>query len=200
LPQRDADDLFRLYLDGVMVFEGTNSGNFTDAANGVWLGRRPNFENLNFRGLFDDVRFYNGALSAEEINELTGDGPTKISFEDWAVGFGLDPETDGAPEADANGDWMRTLEKYAMGLNPLEFSVMQQADVTDGFLELAYTRSLTAEATITATHSQDPGGVWVTDGVVDTVVMTEGDLEHRLARVPADTARGFLRLEVKLAE
>jgi hypothetical protein len=76
---RDETDLFKLYLDGAELFAGTNAGNFTNsthAANyGVLLGRRPSFGNTGFDGSFDDVRFYDGALTAQQFTAdwLSGD-------------------------------------------------------------------------------------------------------------------------------
>ncbi len=69
---RDADltsNNFKIYLDGVLVHTGTNTGTFTQGENGVWLGRRPNYQS-GFDGWIDEVRFFNECLTASEIYDL----------------------------------------------------------------------------------------------------------------------------------
>lgn len=67
---RDDDNLFRLFLDGEEVWSASNAGSFTNSSNGVWLGRKTDFGTTGFAGLFDDIRFYDGALSGEQIQSL----------------------------------------------------------------------------------------------------------------------------------
>lgn len=105
---RDASDTFKLYLDGAEVFSTTNSGPFTNSVNGVWLGARPESTNY-FPGLFDDVRFYDGALSVQEVGDLIGEAPFSIAVtdqpQDQAVNLGETANYSVTVEADGPVDY-----------------------------------------------------------------------------------------------
>ena len=79
---RNSDDLFRVYLDGILKYSGYNGPDFSNAAGGrgVWLARRPNNESP-FDGWIDDVRFYNYVI--DDLPDLDGDG--RVDMNDLAV-------------------------------------------------------------------------------------------------------------------
>ena len=79
---RNSDDLFRVYLDGILKYSGYNGLDFSNAAGGrgVWLARRPNNESP-FDGWIDDVRFYNYVI--DDLPDLDGDG--RVDMNDLAV-------------------------------------------------------------------------------------------------------------------
>jgi hypothetical protein len=65
---RDGSGTFKIYIDGLSVFSGTNNNPFSqDTTKGVWLGRRPSFGDTGFKGNFDDVRVYDGALTEQQL-------------------------------------------------------------------------------------------------------------------------------------
>ncbi len=63
------DGPFKAYADGVLVNEGTipNANLFTyEAGKGFWIGRFGDRAN-SFVGKYDEVRMYNGAMSADRV-------------------------------------------------------------------------------------------------------------------------------------
>ncbi len=84
---RDADNNFDIYLDGAHVHGGTNFNPFTQGDNGVIVGRDAvlrETNNWSFLGLFDDIRFYDDALSAPQIAALAIPEPST-----YALVFGI---------------------------------------------------------------------------------------------------------------
>lgn len=69
---RDRLNTLKLYLNGEEKYSGTSVEDFTNSAGGVFLGNDPNRSALDraFTASFDDVRFYDGALSASQIMGL----------------------------------------------------------------------------------------------------------------------------------
>jgi hypothetical protein len=72
----DADnDTSAMYLDGLMVVQNTEatvSPNDLGEPNQNWLGRSQYAADPNYRGMIDDFRIYNRALSAGEVASLAG--------------------------------------------------------------------------------------------------------------------------------
>lgn len=77
---RDSSGLLTFYLNGDAVFSAANPGSFTMASLGVVLGNDPYRNDRHFLGFFDDVRFYDGAISAEEVSDLIGEVPFQIAI------------------------------------------------------------------------------------------------------------------------
>ncbi len=68
----EAGNNLTIYLNGEAAWTGTDTAEFvvTNGDNeGVWFGRRPNFGN-GFIGSLDDIRVYDGALTASEVLAL----------------------------------------------------------------------------------------------------------------------------------
>jgi hypothetical protein len=150
-----------------------------------------------------DIRF-NAAGNFEGSNKFMLDrlqvwvvgSPAAGGYSAWANGFSLDPNGNGAPEADADGDGVKNLLEYAMGTSPIDRTPMPTAELINGYLTLAYTRSPAAtDVTLVAKTAADLGGPWTTEGVTDTLVDTVQGIEDREAKVLADGVRRFLRLE-----
>ncbi|MDB6076335.1 MAG: rsaA, partial [Akkermansiaceae bacterium] len=72
-----------------------------------------------------------------------------------------------------------------------------------GFLTLTYRRSLTATDLTFAVKWSDDLANWSSEGIVDTLVSSEGGVEIRIARIPVAPAGGtgrYLRLQVTSPE
>jgi hypothetical protein len=81
--------------------------------------------------------------------------------------------------ADPDGDGIANLLEYALGLNPNMASVAglptAQTDPACGCLSLTYIKVLSAtDLTYTAEAANDPGGLWSTNGIAQTVLGTDG--------------------------
>jgi hypothetical protein len=72
---RDISNQFTLYLDGQPRWSATNTGPFTNGANGLVLGRYANLTTQSFHGLFDDLRIFGGALDAAAVAQLASTPP-----------------------------------------------------------------------------------------------------------------------------
>jgi autotransporter-associated beta strand protein len=134
---------------------------------------------------------------------LVAEDPGGTAYELWALAFGLDPAADGAPEADADQDGIPNLVEFALGSHPLVAGDARSGGrlaprLNEGWLEISYTRSLSAASLVTLVAEQAPdlNGAWTTTGVSDVQVAVAGDIEERTARVPAAGGLGFLRLRV----
>ena len=134
---------------------------------------------------------------------LVAEDPGGTAYELWALAFGLDPAAAGAPEADADQDGIPNLVEFALGSHPLVAGDARSGGrlaprLNEGWLEISYTRSLSAASLVTLVAEQAPdlNGAWTTTGVSDVQVAVAGDIEERTARVPAAGGLGFLRLRV----
>ena len=67
----------RLYVDGVLEGSGSNSGSITPG-DPLQIGRNDNGQEY-FSGLIDDVRLYNRALTAQEVQDLYDAGNSGCS-------------------------------------------------------------------------------------------------------------------------
>ena len=107
--------------------------------------------------------------------------------------------------ADPDGDGIANLLEYALALNPNVASVggvpMAQADSSCGCLSLVYTRILSAtDLTYTAEAAADPGGLWSTNGITQTVLGSDGVTQTNKASDAgnpiATSAKRFMHLRV----
>lgn len=99
--------------------------------------------------------------------------------------------------ADFDGDGLKNLVEYAMGLNPKTTNAPSMAAVEAGMLTLTFTRNLAAtDVTLTPRWSMD-FGFWSTAGVTEEALGEVGSIRTIKAKVPVgmDT-RKFLRLQV----
>lgn len=205
---RDIQGNFTLYLDGVAVHSGTNLANFSNAPSslggGVFVGRRPNTSVDSFLGLFDDIRFYDGALGSQEIASLLTDGEEPPSgYGAWAASFGLDAGSDGAPGANPAGDNVSNLLKYSFGMDPTAPAPRGGLPVAgngEGGPTLTYTRlKAAADLTYVINFSTDLM-LWAPTAVEELQVEDRGETERVKVRVPAldGKLQGFLQLRVSL--
>lgn len=67
---KDADNIHKLYVNGVLVASGANTSSIVNTTNPLWIGRHSQFNFGSFNGKIDDVRVYDRALSAEAIADL----------------------------------------------------------------------------------------------------------------------------------
>lgn len=65
----------RLYVNGLEVEAGTQTGNLTIANSNTGIGARNTFDMHRFLGLIDDVRIYGRALTAPEVAVLAAGCP-----------------------------------------------------------------------------------------------------------------------------
>ncbi len=84
---RDDANGFKLYVNGVEKFFGTNPNSFTQGTSGVWLGLDPGLAapSRSFTGAFDDVRVYDGPLEAGQVMALIPE-PSALSLLLFASG------------------------------------------------------------------------------------------------------------------
>ena len=54
------------------------------------------------------------------------------SYDSWAIGYGLDPATDGAPAADPDGDAFNNSSEYAFGTSPVDATTALVGTSTSG--------------------------------------------------------------------
>ncbi len=66
-----------MYLDGALI-NSIASGNTSNMTYPVYIGKGYGDRSLN--GIIDEVRVYNRALSASEIQELYNQGTRKAQF------------------------------------------------------------------------------------------------------------------------
>jgi len=65
--------LMKIYLDGILMISGSNSGNLQSSVSDVYIG---NQNTINpFKGIMDEVLMYNRALTEAEINQLYATTP-----------------------------------------------------------------------------------------------------------------------------
>ena len=68
----EANDAYRIYVDGVMTgtLTSTDTINYTGGSANTMIGRSESSATYDFDGGVDDVRFYNRALSPNEVSRL----------------------------------------------------------------------------------------------------------------------------------
>ena len=122
----------KFYLNGQLMVSGTDTATFTNSTNGLLLGRDPGFSatNRGFVGNFDDIRFYNGAVSQSSvINTLVGDSDSDGLPDIWEISnfilSGEDPVVDAATilarhsgVTDADSDTLDNLAEFTALTNP----------------------------------------------------------------------------------
>jgi hypothetical protein len=205
---RDGNNLFKLYLDGVKVHEASNPGTFSNASTGVILGRDPALTGRHFIGYFDDVRFYNGALTSEEILAMITAG-APAGFAGWQqANFTeaelADPAISG-PNANPAGDGVANLLKYAFGLDPkvpAPAGSLPVVDEVEGSLTLTYTRSKSATDLAFIVEVTTDLITWETGpALVEVVDIDDLGASERVTVIaktlPGVNNRGFMRLRVQ---
>ena len=137
----------------------------------------------------------------------TSDAATVVvrsAYEAWAVASGLDSATAGSPEADAVGDGVPNLIKFALGGDPQVAGSTPSPELVASGAELsfAYTLNLAAlvEHTVVAEVSPDLVSWSPSVHGAGGVTITQTPLDATTARIvvtfPADAARRFLRVRV----
>jgi hypothetical protein len=104
----------------VLVAEGTADYEANETGESLFIGYDGGFGYPNFKGLLDDVRIYNYALSEAEIQEISDQTPRLIAH--WKF-----DETDGSIAIDSSGnghDGTITGAAHVSGFdgNALDFS------------------------------------------------------------------------------
>ena len=95
------------------------------------------------------------AVTAQSAMPITSSS-IRSGYDAWAAGFGLDPTAAGAPDADANWDGVTNVVIFALGQSPLEFSAPFAAVSDSPYLEINYTRSLSAARSPRASCGGEP--------------------------------------------
>lgn len=153
----------------------------------------PNSTN---EGRVDNLRFGTEAI---DVVPYTA---TATAFQTWASSKGLDPQTDGAPDFDKDGDGSDNLTEYAFFTDPKSGSsfpaLSQSLDATN--LSLTYLRAKAAtDVTFTAEWSTDLEN-WFTSGLTDEATGTEDadTAEYRATITKGTDQKKFLRINVTL--
>ena len=135
-------------------------------------------------------------------------------YNEWARGFGLDPDGDGAPDRDPEGDQVSNLIEYALGMNPIRNDVerLPRYGTTDEggqeSLTLTFQRpgegytpadlDYFVERSMTLTE-WTAEGVELSTGPTDPLTGLQ-EVRWRHPAPIATTAEGYLRLRVVLKE
>ena len=113
------------YLDGVPAtpqLEPAGAGGTaidTSSANPITIGNWATGDDRPFRGLIDDVRIYDRALTAGEIAELASLTPDRALANAWHFRHtGNDLPSSADWRVDADGDGFNALLEFALGGNP----------------------------------------------------------------------------------
>lgn len=190
-------DFFNGLIDEVRISDRVG------AASRVWLGQNARSGSGNaFRGRFDDVRIYRGAMRNRDVEHLTG-SRSGIDYASWADDHFEGDEADRAeisgPEARPAGDNLPNLLRYALGLAPAEAAATRigSPELRDGRLELVYERDPAAvEARVLVEFSRD----LETWHPADEAVSTGGGTDTVTVRAPywlgPDDRQQFLRMRV----
>ncbi len=122
----DAETLrLKAYLDGeaIAVLPLRSGATALSPSTYLNIGAHRDGTGRNWEGWIDEVAVWNRVLEHREIELLQFLPPDRIGdfrnagFAAWIRGFDLLPERR-HPEADASGDGITNLEKYAFGLDP----------------------------------------------------------------------------------
>lgn len=203
--------------------EGTTTANggttiATDARFMIGHTDAANTADTAPRGFFDDARVYAGILSQEALEEvrlenLTDGLPPVGGYEEWRESYfegdDLDDSVSG-PMADASGDGMKNLLKYALGLDPTVATTdgrplvdKLESGEGDHYLTLTFTRPPQEERPdITyVVKAATELGDWTAETVEeDSFVNEDGSTTevHRATTTIDEQPGGFLLLEVVL--
>ncbi len=129
--------------------------------------------------------------------------PTRL--QEWrARWFGSGANSGPAADtADVDGDGLSNLMEFACGLNPLSGDSLPLSTALNSTgIEFTYIRSKAAKADgcyFVVEYNSVPGGTgWLTNGVTETVLADNGEMEQVRASVPAGSGtRRFVRLTVR---
>jgi Subtilase family/Bacterial Ig domain len=150
--------------------------------------------------------FYSSTISAR--NSLGTGTPLTLNFQissptylEWLASYNLSGVN---VDEDSDGDGMRNLMEYFMGLDPKVQNsgsfVSVQGDRNSNFLSLTYRKSkeITGVVGVVEWSTDLATGIWSSDGVRDTLVGDYGNYEERTASVPKalGEVRKFLILRV----
>lgn len=125
---RSSSGLTAIYINGVGMELGTSKATLYAPTVGVGIGSRPATVQDGVNGLIDDVRIYNGGLSPAD--ELALFNSYVTAYDNWATSYGLDPNGNGAPGADADNDGTANQAEFLLGLIPNNGSSRFAATVT----------------------------------------------------------------------
>jgi hypothetical protein len=140
---------------------------------------------------------------SSEIATVTVGTPAS-AYDTWASGFGLDPATNGAPNANPSGDGVANVLKFTLGGSPLVANstpspVLARAGAN---LTFAYTVNTAAAAQFSvAAESSSDLSVWTpavhgVGGITIATTPVTGTTSQVVVTVPAGPTRLFLRLKV----
>lgn len=111
-------------------------------------------------------------LKMLELTVTTGEEAD--DYDTWAGSFGLDPEIDGAPEVDSDGDGFSNAQEYAFGTNPTEGNgSLLTTETIEGNLVVTWlersdvTYNVQSTTNLATTAFADDGAVNVVPGPVE---------------------------------
>ncbi len=113
---RSSTGLTTLFINGTGSEVGESKVALRIPPAGISFAAGPATATSQLNGNLDDVRFYDGGLSPANLLALYN---SYVSLYDtWAMGYGLNPNGNGAPGADADGDGSINQVEYLLGLIP----------------------------------------------------------------------------------
>ena len=127
----------KLYVDGVLDATAACTGSIDTTDEPVEIGRNSHHDSYYWKGLIDDVRIYNRAITPAEVAALHAAGggtppPPPPADQDgdglpdaWETANGMDPTDDDSDgdgtldcDEDPDGDGYTNLEEYLAGTDP----------------------------------------------------------------------------------
>ena len=94
----------RIFVDGAEVSSEPVSGTVEPTGDPFVIGRNVVLPGVAWHGLLDEIRFYNRALSADEIAALSGSGPSDADGDGVEDGADNCPAVPNPDQLDSDGD------------------------------------------------------------------------------------------------
>ena len=143
-----------------------------------------------------------GAISIDNFN-LSASSASGSSYELWAASAfnGAPDGTDTSESGDPDGDGYTNIEEWVLVLNPLtqDEPVLTTSQSEDGNLVVEYQQRNVGSPYIRAAWSESllsSSWRYAGDGLTETLLETDGDIEVISATVPLDLSKKFIRLEL----
>ena len=195
------------YIDGVPATpqispEGSGGTAInTSPANDINIGNWTSNDSRQFRGVIDDVRIYNRALTAAEIAALASLTPDRALANAWHYRHtGNDLPGSADWRVDANGDGFNALLEFALGGNPTVPSREIAPFLTPGgdFVFNRRQSGLPASAYVVEFSTTLEVGSWTELPVNSAVPHPDLAGFDQVTAIPPESIedRGFMRLKV----
>ncbi len=198
--------VLQILVDGDVVAFTSQTGIIDTAPSiPVAIGNQPSGAgDRPFNGILDQIRIYDRALSAAEINALANESLPPASFAEWISGLSSPPPPDQRGPSDTPlGNGISNLLVYALGGHPMiagstplpGVSLLPATSELPPVLSLTY-RRFRSTLTYTVVGSTDLlSNTWTSNGIDQGSGEVGSEVTATLPLDPTVTS-AFLRLEV----